>query len=105
MTLMRTDRLEEAYGYIQRAYEKKPDDPAVLDSLGWVLYRLGRHDEALGYLRRAAGKLEDGEIAAHLGEVLWESGRHDEANKVWDEALKFDPEHPVLKHTLERYRP
>jgi tetratricopeptide (TPR) repeat protein len=99
-----TDRLEEAYAYISRAYSQAPDSAAILDSMGWVLYRLGKPEEALTYLRKAAKKLQDGEIAAHLGEVLWALGRREEARKVWREAQKFAPDNPTLKQTIERFR-
>jgi tetratricopeptide (TPR) repeat protein len=100
----RTNRFAEAFAYIQRAYALDPDDPAILDSMGWALYRLGRHQEALDYLRKAA-EHQDGEIHAHLGEVLWVSGDTAAARKVWDAALKFDPEHPTLLKTLARFPP
>lgn len=99
-----TDRLEEAYGYIQRAYRQDPDSAAILDSMGWVLYRMGRLDQALEYLRKASAKLKDGEIAAHLGEVLWMLGRKDEARKVWKEAQEYAPDNPKLNKTVRRFR-
>lgn len=101
----RTDRHEEAFSYIKQAYELRSNDPAILDSMGWSLYHLGRLDEALEYLRRAAGMLRDAEISAHLGEVLWASGKQKEARKVWDEAIKLEPEHRVLKETMQRLNP
>jgi tetratricopeptide (TPR) repeat protein len=100
-----TDRYDEAYGYVKRAYAIRPDDPAILDSMGWCLYRLGRNDEAIAYLRQASDKMQDAEISAHLGEVLWVSGKKEEARKVWDAARKFAPEHKVLLETLERFKP
>lgn len=99
-----TDRLAEAYGYIRQALQQLPDSAAVLDSMGWVLYRMGKKQEALEYLQKAAGKLQDGEIAAHLGEVLWSLDRKDEARRVWREALKFAPDNPKLRKTIERHR-
>jgi tetratricopeptide (TPR) repeat protein len=101
----RTGRHQEALGYIEQAYRQKPDDPSILDSMGWVLYHLGRTEEARKYLQQAADKLDDGEIAAHLGEVLWALGRKEEARKVWEKALKLTPEHKVLQQTIERYTP
>ena len=96
-------RLDEAQGYIRRALELKPEEPAILDSMGWVLYRLGRPDEALGYLRKAWERLRDGEIAAHLGEVLWVTGKEDEARRVWKEAIEADPESRVLREAMKRF--
>lgn len=102
----RTERYEEALRYVEQAHAQKPDDPAILDSMGWALYRLERYDEALGYLRRAAEQLpHDPEIAAHLGEVLWVSGRQQQAREVWAAALKIAPEHKILKQTVERFDP
>lgn len=101
----RTDRHEEAFNYIKQAYELRSDDPAILDSMGWGLYHLGRLKEALEYLRRASGMLQDGEIAAHLGEVLWVSGQKQEAKKIWNDALKLEPEHRLLKETMQRLNP
>jgi tetratricopeptide (TPR) repeat protein len=99
-----TDRLDEAYAYISQALKKLPDSAAVMDSMGWVLYRMGRKQEALEYLQKAASKLEDGEIAAHLGEVLWSLGRRNEAREVWQKALRFAPDNPKLKRTIARHR-
>ncbi len=98
----RTDRHQEALGYIQRALELEPDDPAILDSMGWVLYRLGRSVEAVDYLRKALALGHDAEIAAHLGEVLWVAGDTEEAKRVWAEALKTAPDAPVIRKTMER---
>lgn len=98
-----TDRIDEGFGYIRRAYKIKPDEPAIIDSMGWAYYRMGQHDKALEYLQRAFDKLRDGEIAAHLGEVLWVTGRRDAAREVWDEALREAPEHRVLRDVIERF--
>lgn len=100
----RTDRYAEALGYIERAIKLKPEEPAILDSMGWVQYRLGHPDVALDYLRRALDAMDDGEIAAHLGEVLWALERHDEARGVWDKALKAHADNPYLKSVVERHR-
>jgi tetratricopeptide (TPR) repeat protein len=100
----RTERYEEALSYIKRALELKPDDPAVLDSMGWVQFRLGHKEDALKYLRKAVDRMPDGEIAAHLGEVLWAMGRHDEAQAVWDKALAESPDHEYLLKVISRHR-
>ena len=99
-----TDRYEEAYTYIFKAYQLKPDSPAILDSMGWVYYRLGDYKEALKYLRQAAASVTDGEIAAHLGEVLWITGERDQAREVWNKALLADPDSPKLKEVMERLK-
>ncbi len=101
----RTERLQEGFNYIERAYKLQPNDVAILDSMGWALYRLGRLEEALDFLQRAAAKLRDGEISAHLGEVLWVSGRKEDARHVWEKAQEFAPDHKVLKQTIEKFNP
>ena len=99
-----TDRYDEALSLIERALALNPDDPAVLDSMGWVQYRLGNLDEALRYLRKALGELQDGEIAAHLGEVLWAKGERDAAWRVWEKALDEHPNHEYLLRVIGRHR-
>ena len=98
----RTHRYQEALELIDRARTAEPDNAAIVDSYGWVLYRLGRKEEALVELRRAWGLMKDAEIGAHIGEVLWVLGRHDEARRYFDEARKLDPENRSLRRTLER---
>ena len=99
----RTDRHEEAYALIKRAIELKPDDHYIVDSLGWVLHRMGRHQEALVQLRRAMSINPDPEIAAHLGEVLWVLGNKVEARAVWSTALEAAPEDERLLEVIERF--
>ena len=100
----RTERLEEALDYIKRAAELVPDDPAILDSLGWVSYRLGNMKDALKWLGMAFERLEDAEIAAHYGEVLWKNNQREEAEKVWKIGLENNAEHPVLLETMKRLK-
>lgn len=95
-------RQREALALIKRALELKPDEPAIIDSMGWVQYRLGDLDAALKDLRRAYAKQADPDIAAHLGEVLWVKGEHAQARRIWDEARKKDSKSKVLKETIER---
>ncbi len=101
----RTDRYSEAMGYLRRAIEIMPDDAAIIDSLGWVNYRLGNYDEAIQLLRKALSRFDDSEIAAHLGEVLWVSGRQDEARQVWQKGLKKSPGDPLLQKVMQRFIP
>jgi len=98
----RTDRYTEALELIERARAAAPDEPAILDSYGWVLYRMGRKEEALVQLRRAFTLMKDPEIAAHLGQVLWEQGHKDEARRYFDQARKLDPENRSLRRALEQ---
>ena len=99
----RSDRLDEALQYIERAYKLRPDDPAIIDSMGWVHYRLGNYEEALKYLTRAFELMNDPEIAAHLGEVLWVTGDRDGAREVWNKAVSKSPDHRALQDVIRRF--
>jgi tetratricopeptide (TPR) repeat protein len=99
-----TDRYDEALSYIERALALEPDDPAVLDSMGWVQFRLGNPERAVDYLRKALSLMPDGEIAAHLGEVLWTMGKREEAWDTWEEALSRDPDHEYLLRVIGRHK-
>jgi tetratricopeptide (TPR) repeat protein len=98
----RTTRYAEALQLIDRARAAEPDSAAIIDSYGWVLYRLGRTKEALPELRRAYSLQKDPEIASHLGEVLWVLGQKDEARRYFDEARKLDPENRALQRALQK---
>jgi Flp pilus assembly protein TadD len=95
-------RLPEARTLIQRALELQPGDPFIMDSLGWVEFKLGNVDEALRVLRAAWNTRPDTEIGAHLGEVLWSAGQRDEAKQVWRQAQSRDSANEVLRETLAR---
>ena len=98
----RTDRLDEARDYIERALAIDPENPAILDSMGWVLYLQGNTDEALSYLSRAWEAYADPEVAAHYGEALWQTGEQEQARSIWREGFEQDPDHPILTETVER---
>ncbi len=98
----RTTRYTEALELVSRALELQPNEPAILDSMGWVLFRTGRYDESVQYLSRAYANFPDPEVASHLGEVLWVKGDKDAAMAVWQGALLRDPNHPKLLGTLNR---
>ena len=100
----RSQRLKEAEALILKAYGIDSEDPAILDSMGWVQYRLGNYDKSVRYLRMAYEKYPDQEIAAHLGEVLWTMGKRDEARAVWGRALEKTPDSDVLKETMQRLK-
>jgi len=100
----RSDRFAEALALIERAIAVEPDDPAIIDSLGWAQYKLGMLDEALDNLRRAYATFPDHEVAAHLGEVLWMLGRHAEAERIWAEALAETPQSEYVLPTMERLK-
>ena len=95
-------RVDEALGYIKKALEIRPDDPAVIDSMGWVQFRLGNYAEAETYLRKAFSILEDAEIAGHLVELLWTQGNYDEANKMMDDMLERYPEDEYILELKQR---
>ncbi|MCO6412594.1 MAG: tetratricopeptide repeat protein [Thiogranum sp.] len=101
----RTDRYDEAYAYIEQALALEPDDPAVIDSMGWVLYRMGRLQEARDYLQKAYELNPDVEIAAHLGEVMWKMGDRDAARELWNKARKASPGNKVMEETVRRFAP
>lgn len=98
----RTSRAAEAIVLIEKALKLKPDEAAILDSHGWVQYRLGRLAEAAEQLRRAYAKSPDAEIAAHLGEVLWIKGERAEAKRIWEQGRKKDPANKVLLEAMQR---
>ncbi len=99
-----TERYEEALELLERAIAISPEDPAIIDSLGWAQYKLGRYDEALTNLRRAFAVFPDHEVASHVGEVLWVMGRREEAVDVWREALETRPDSELIKEVVERFQ-
>ncbi|HEY2145707.1 MAG TPA: tetratricopeptide repeat protein [Steroidobacteraceae bacterium] len=95
--------LARARKLIERAHVAAPRNAAILDSLGWVLYRQGRTAQALRYLNAAYTDDRGGDIAAHLGEVLWTLGQHEQAQRIWTEAGAVDPDNNLLKTTRQRF--
>ena len=100
----RTERLNEAQEYILKAAQLLPDDPAILDSLGWVHYRLGQYKEAIKWLSKAFEQLQDAEIAAHLGEALWMDGQIQKAKDIWGQGKKLHGNQTVLRDTIDRLK-
>ena len=100
-----TKRYDEALTLISRALELSPKDFYILDSMGWVMYRLGRLDEAASYLEKARALRNDPEVAAHLGEVLWSKGDRDGARKTWNAALRDTPNNEKLLEVIKRLVP
>lgn len=98
----RTDRTEEALKLIQGAYRQQPDDPAIIDSMGWALYKLGRLDEAAEFLSSAWAQFPDHEVGAHYGEVLWQMGEQAAARKVWRDALARHPDSAKVREAVLR---
>ena len=101
----RTNRLAEAMSLLDKALALAPEDPFILDSVGWAQYRAGNLARAQEYLERAYKVRPDPEIAAHLGEVLWARGQRDEAGKLWQTSLQTHPQNEVLLETLRRLKP
>jgi len=99
---VRSDRYAEARIFIERALAQDPENPAILDSMGWVLFKQGETEKALDYLTRAWEAFPDPEVAAHLGEALWETGNQSQARIIWEEGLEQNPDHTILRETIDR---
>jgi len=95
-------QLPEALKLIRRAIELSPEDPYIMDSLGWVYYRMGNFVDGLNYLNLAFAARPDPEIAAHLGEVLWVQGAREDAKDIWRSALEKNPDNEILLKTVQR---
>ena len=100
----RTTRYAEAAEFISRALEFSPDDPFIVDSLGWVQFKQGKLDESIATLQRAFDIRPDPEIAAHLGEAMWAKGKRSEASKIWQTALRDHPENEALNEVVKRLK-
>ena len=98
-----TDRYEEAEELILLAYELQPDDASIIDSMGWIAYRLGRLAEAESYLREAWKIMRNAEVAAHLGEVLWVRGQKAEARSTWQLGIQMEGDNEILRKTMQRF--
>lgn len=105
MLTVHTNRLEEAETLIAKALALTPDEPSVIDSMGWLRFRQGRPNEAVSLLSRAYAAFPDPEVAAHYGEALWATGDEARAEAVWNRALETAPDHPVLRDTVKRLLP
>lgn len=101
----RNVKLDESQQLIDKALSLAPDDPFILDSKGWVLFRRGDLHGALDVLKQAYARRPDPEIAAHLGEVLWALGRKPDARKVWADAAKENPDNAMLAETIKKFQP
>ncbi|AEF53758.1 hypothetical protein [Marinomonas posidonica] len=103
--LTRTDQLDEAMVYIERAYELSDNDPAIIDSLGWGMFLKGEYEQSSYYLEKAWSILQDAEIAAHYGESLWRQRHYDQALIIWKTALQQSPNATILLDTIKRLSP
>ena len=100
-----TTRYDEALPLLEKALELSPEDPYILDSMGWLQYRMGNVPSSLEYLRRAFSGHRDPEIAVHLAEVLWTQGKHGEARKLLQSSLKENPGNEILAKSLKKFMP
>lgn len=98
----RTRQYKAGRDYIAEALKYTPDSGAVLDSMGWALFKLGQKNQALDYLQRAVKRIVDPDLDLHLGEVLWALNRHDDAKQAWTVGLSHDPENTELQERLKR---
>lgn len=101
----RNIKLPEAFALITKAHQISPKDSFILDSLGWVNFRLGKNSLALEQLQQAFKMKPEADIAAHIGEVLWVMGRQADAEEIWKQGQKIDANNPTLKETLKRFKP
>jgi len=100
----RTNRLQEANQLLSQALALRPEDAFILDSMGWLQYRMGNNAEAVRYLKRALEARNDAEIAAHLGEVLWVMGNRREAESVWSRALRDTPDNEAVLDAIKKFK-
>ena len=98
----RGQQLPEAKQLILKALEFAKEDPFIMDSLGWVEFRSGNHEEAMRILQTAFRSKPDAEIAAHLGEVMWTLNMRNEAIEVWKQGIQINPKNDTLMETLRR---
>ena len=101
----RTTRIKEAIELLEQALKLEPEDPFILDSMGWAMFKARRYAEAVEYLRRAFGVRPDPEIAAHFGEALWMKGDKEEARRVWRNGLQLHPDNESLREVASRLMP
>jgi len=98
-----TDRYAEALILLQKANTLSPQDPFILDSLGWLYFRMDQTDKAVDFLQQALTLRQDPEISAHLGEVLWSIGQQRKARDIWQKAYRQASDNSVLNATIKRF--
>ena len=99
------NRLPEALKLIEKAIKLSPGDPYIIDSLGWVHYRMGNLNKGISYLKQAFQIKSDPEIAAHLGEVLWMQGTKEDAKEIWRSTIRDYPDNEVLLNIMKKFMP
>ena len=102
MLTVSTDRYQEALQLIEKAHRNDPDNPAIIDSLGWVNYKLGNLDKALTDLKKAYANYPDPEVAAHLGTVLWKTGKQKEARELFRKSMKAHPKDTAVPEAARK---
>ena len=100
-----SNRYPEAEQLLNQALKLSPNNPSVLDSIGWLYYKMGRYKESLTMLQKAQDIQPDAEIAAHLGEVLWKLNDFEGAKRVWNQALEQHPKHENIINAMKRLMP
>lgn len=95
-------QLDESFKLLTRALTLSPDNPAILDSMGWALYRMGQPEEAILRLKKSFTLDPNDEVAAHLGEVLWSVGKRSEANAIWQQGLRLKTDSKIIAATRKR---
>ncbi len=100
--LGKSNRYADAEKYLQKALNLEPDEAVIIDSYGWLQFKLGNTERALDYLQQAYEKQQENEIAAHLAEVLWALGKKDEARKLFNKAIKESPDDEYLRDFQRR---
>ena len=99
------NQLPEALKLIEKAIKLSPGDPYIIDSLGWVHYRMGNLNKGISYLKKAFQIKSDPEIAAHLGEVLWMQGTKEDAKEIWRSTIRDYPDNEVLLNIMKKFMP
>lgn len=99
-----SQRYREANELLTKAHNLKPEDPVIIDSLGWLHYRQGKYVEAIRELRQAYTSYQEPAVAAHLGEALWVTGAQEEARQIWQEGMKQAPDDTNIPATMKRLK-
>jgi Flp pilus assembly protein TadD len=94
--LVRGGDIEEATDMISRAVAARPNDPQIVDSMGWAFYLTGRYEDAAKFMEKAVNLLPgDPVVNDHLGDIYWRQGRRNEARFQWERSLSFFPDAPL----------
>ena len=100
---MGKEYLPEALELISAAYKKEPNNPQIMDSMGWAFYQNGEYQKAQTLLAQAYEKDQDAEIGAHLGAALWQLGKHHQAKKIWRTSWQKAANNAALQRILKEF--